>query len=66
MAFIVRYIKQEHIDNMERWSGRKMSAEDIEARKNQVKVESKAGAERLVEHLRLTGHLASYYDEFEL
>lgn len=66
MAFIVRYIKQDQIDSMERWSGKRLTAEEIEARKSEVKVATKAGAERVVESLRMTGHIAAYYEESEL
>lgn len=68
MAFVIRYIKQSDMDNMEKWSGKRMTAEQIEARKSEVKVATKAGAgaERVVESLRMTGHIATYYEESEL
>lgn len=66
MAFIVRYIEQKQIDNMERWSGKRLTAEEIEVRKSQVKIETRAGAERVVESLRLSGHIATFYEESEL
>lgn len=66
MAFIVRYIKQSDIDSMGRWSGKIPTAEDIEARKSQVRIESEAAAQRIVDMLRTTGHIAAYYEESEL
>lgn len=66
MAYIVRYIKQSDIDKAEEWLGRRLSAEEIERKKSQVRSDTERGAERLVEHLRLTGHIASYYHESEL
>lgn len=66
MAFVVRYIKQSDIDSMGKWSGKKPTPGEIEARKSQVKVATEAGAQRVVESLRMTGHIAAYYEEFEL
>lgn len=66
MAFVIRYIKQSDIDNMEKWSGKRMTAEQIEARKSEVRVATEGGAKRVVEFLRMTGHIAAYYEESEL
>lgn len=64
--FIIRYIKQSDIDWAEKWLDRRLTATEIEAKKSEVKVESERGAERLVDHLRETGHIAAYYTEEEL
>lgn len=66
MAFIVRYIKQERIDSAERWLQRKLTAEEIEERKDALRVETEDGASRLVNHLRSTGCIATFYHESEL
>lgn len=66
MAIIIRYIKQTDLDRAEEWLERRLTPEEIEAKKSEVRVETEKGAERLVEHLRLSGHIASAYDEHEL
>lgn len=66
MGYIVRYIKQSQIDTIERLKGERVSTEAIERMKNEVRVDSEIGAERLVQALRESGHIASYYHESEL
>ena len=45
--------------------GEAPTAEEIEAQKSQVKVQSESGAKRVVESLCMTGHIATYYEETE-
>jgi hypothetical protein len=66
MAYIVKYIKQSDIDFAERYMGRRMTALEVEAKKQDLKVDTEKGADRLVEHLRSTGCIATAYDEHEL
>lgn len=35
-------------------------------RKSEVKVASESGAQRIVDMLRMSGHIATYYEESEL
>lgn len=65
-GYIIRYIRQEEIDRAERWLERPLRAEEVEAKKLEVRVETLGGAERLVSHLRATGCIASFYEEHEL
>lgn len=60
MACTVAYYRQRDVDRAEQFLGRKLTAEEAWAKADVVTVGSAKAAERLVEHLRLTGCVARW------
>ncbi len=63
--FVVTYIHPERIAQAEHRLGRKLTAEEIEARKSIVRLGSEEGARRVAESMRLEGFFASNYEVHE-
>ena len=64
MEFVICYLSQEKIDVIEGFLGRKMVWEEKDRMFTKVRTSDQRSADRLVEHLRLTGHIA-FIQEYE-
>ena len=62
---VVRYVHQSTLDMVARLTGKTPTWEKIEEMKSSIKVSSVAAAERVVEALRLSGHIASWIETDE-
>ena len=54
----ISYIKQDKIDLAEQLLKRKLTCDEKDSMYDQVVVHNQCAADRLVEHFRLTGHIA--------